>query len=254
MFGWLGMTRPGKYTPVQIKIHPSKWLMDGSLHKALLCRNVGANRANLPEPHTAGWLWTRPNWCIPCRVPWCRRVCGCSGEAVRMCVYVCASVCEVCACMRKCHLSNVFPLQCLDVSLFVAVQVSAYMRACLCACQPHRCIPSIVPWCRPVCHCSSEVIDGYKLVWVCVCMRACVRACVRVKSPGSPRWFNFLQLSVYYFWQLCPTSSVCPHTLSYGLSHTPPLLYGTLPQQILSSDSVSTFRSRTQTHLFRLAF
>ena len=46
-------------------------------------------------------------------------------------------------------------------------------------------------------------------------------------------------------------------TVSYGqrsFSYSAPSAWNSLPQQVRSSDNVSTFRSRTKTHLFRLAY
>ena len=46
-------------------------------------------------------------------------------------------------------------------------------------------------------------------------------------------------------------------TVSYGqrsFSYSAPSAWNSLPQQVRSSDKVSTFRSRTKTHLFRLAY
>ena len=46
-------------------------------------------------------------------------------------------------------------------------------------------------------------------------------------------------------------------TVSYGqrsFAYSAPSAWNALPQQVRSSDSVSTFRSRTKTHLFRLAY
>ena len=46
-------------------------------------------------------------------------------------------------------------------------------------------------------------------------------------------------------------------TVSYGqrsFAYSAPSAWNALPQQVRSSDSVSTFKSRTKTHLFRLAY
>ena len=46
-------------------------------------------------------------------------------------------------------------------------------------------------------------------------------------------------------------------TLAYGqrsFAYSAPSTWNSLPQQVRSSDSVSTFRSQTKTHLFRLAY
>ena len=46
-------------------------------------------------------------------------------------------------------------------------------------------------------------------------------------------------------------------TVSYGqryFAYSAPSAWNALPQQVRSSDSVSTFRFRTKTHLFRLTY
>ena len=48
-----------------------------------------------------------------------------------------------------------------------------------------------------------------------------------------------------------------PFKVSYGqrsFSYSAPSAWISLPQQVRSSDNVSTFRSRTKTHVFRLAY
>ena len=54
-----------------------------------------------------------------------------------------------------------------------------------------------------------------------------------------------------------PPTNWCQSTVSYGqrsFSYSSPSAWNSLPQQVRSSDNVSTFRSRTKTHLFRLAY
>ena len=90
---------------------------------------------------------------------------------------------------------------------------------------------------------------------------ACI--CYNCMSTNSPPYLYDL-LTVYTAARQLRSSSdnsVLRHpsvrTVSYGqmsFSYSAPSAWNSLPQQIRSSDNVSTFRSRTKTHLFRLAY
>ena len=90
---------------------------------------------------------------------------------------------------------------------------------------------------------------------------ACI--CYNSLSTNSPPYLSDL-LTVYtasHQLRSCSDNSVLRRpsvrTVSYGqrsFAYSAPSAWNALPQQVRSSDSVSTFRSRTKTHLFRLAY
>ena len=90
---------------------------------------------------------------------------------------------------------------------------------------------------------------------------ACI--CYNSLSTNSPPYLSDL-LTVYTAsrqLRSCSDNSVLRRpsvrTVSYGqrsFAYSAPSAWNALPQQVRSSDSVSTFRSRTKTHLFRLAY
>ena len=90
---------------------------------------------------------------------------------------------------------------------------------------------------------------------------ACI--CYNSMSTNSPPYLSDL-LTVYTAsrqLRSCSDNSVLRRpsvrTVSYGqrsFAYSAPSAWNALPQQVRSSDSVSTFRSRTKTHLFRLAY
>ena len=90
---------------------------------------------------------------------------------------------------------------------------------------------------------------------------ACI--CYNAMSINSPPYLSDL-LTVYTAsrqLRSCSDNSVLRRpsvrTVSYGqrsFVYSAPSAWNALPQQVRSSDSVSTFRSRTKTHLFRLAY
>ena len=90
---------------------------------------------------------------------------------------------------------------------------------------------------------------------------ACI--CYNCMSTNSPPYLSDL-LTVYTAARQLRSSSdnsvlrrPSVRTVSYGqrsFSYSAPSAWNSLPQQVRSSDKVSTFRSRTKTHLFRLAY
>ena len=90
---------------------------------------------------------------------------------------------------------------------------------------------------------------------------ACI--CYNSLSTNSPPYLSDL-LTVYTAsrqLRSCSDNSVLRRpsvrTVSYGqrsFAYSAPSAWNALHQQVRSSDSVSTFRSRTKTHLFRLAY
>ena len=90
---------------------------------------------------------------------------------------------------------------------------------------------------------------------------ACI--CYNSLSTNSPPYLSEL-LTVYTDsrqLRSCSDNSVLRRpsvrTVSYGqrsFAYSAPSAWNAFPQQVRSSDSVSTFRSRTKTHLFRLAY
>ena len=90
-----------------------------------------------------------------------------------------------------------------------------------------------------------------------------VFATINCMSTNSPPYLSDL-LTVYTAARQLRSSSdnsvlrrPSVRTVSYGqrsFSYSAPSAWNSLPQQIRSSDNVSTFRSRTKTHLFRLAY
>ena len=90
---------------------------------------------------------------------------------------------------------------------------------------------------------------------------ACI--CYNCMSTNSPPYLSDL-LTVYTAARQLRSSSdnsvlrrPSVRTVSYGqrsFSYSAPSAWNSLPQQVRSSDNVSTFRSRTKTHLFRLAY
>ena len=90
---------------------------------------------------------------------------------------------------------------------------------------------------------------------------ACI--CYNSMSTNSPPYLSDL-LTVYTAspqLRSCSDNAVLRRpsvrTVSYGqrsFAYSAPSAWNALPQQVRSSDSVSTFRSRTKTHLFRLAY
>ena len=90
---------------------------------------------------------------------------------------------------------------------------------------------------------------------------ACI--CYNCMSTNSPPYLSDL-LNVYTAARQLRSSSdnsvlrrPSVRTVSYGqrsFSYSASSAWNSLPQQIRSSDNVSTFRSRTKTHLFRLAY
>ena len=90
---------------------------------------------------------------------------------------------------------------------------------------------------------------------------ACI--CYNSLSTNSPPYLSDL-LTVYTTarqLRSCSDNSflrrLSVRTVSYGkrsFAYSAPSAWNALPQQVRSSDSVSTFRSRTKTHLFRLAY
>ena len=90
---------------------------------------------------------------------------------------------------------------------------------------------------------------------------ACI--CYNSVSTNSPPYLSDL-LTVYTAsrqLRSCSDNSVLRRpsvrTVSYGqrsFSYSAPSAWNALPQHVRSSDSVSTFRSRTKTQLFRLAY
>ena len=82
--------------------------------------------------------------------------------------------------------------------------------------------------------------------------------CPLILRPTSPTFLLFTLLPVSFAHLVTPVVHLSvQYPMVKGLSHTPPLLLGSwnsLPRQVRSSDSVSTFRSRTKTHLFHLAY
>ena len=89
---------------------------------------------------------------------------------------------------------------------------------------------------------------------------ACI--CYNCMSTNSPPYLSDL-LAVYTAARQLRSSSdnsvprrPSVRTVSYGqrsFAYSAPSAWNSLPQQVRSSDNVSTFRSRTKTHLFRLA-
>ena len=92
---------------------------------------------------------------------------------------------------------------------------------------------------------------------------ACI--CYNCMSTNSPPYLSDL-LTVYTAARQLRSSSdnsvlrrpsVRTVLVSYGqrsFAYSAPSDWNSLPQQVRSSDNVSTFRSRTKTHLFRLAY
>ena len=90
---------------------------------------------------------------------------------------------------------------------------------------------------------------------------ACI--CYNCMSTNSPPYLSDL-LTIYTAARQLRSSSdnsvlrrPSVRTVSYGqrsFSYSAPSAWNSLPQQVRSSDNVSTFRSRTKTHLFRLAY
>ena len=90
---------------------------------------------------------------------------------------------------------------------------------------------------------------------------ACI--CYNCMSTNSPPYLSDL-LTVYTAARQLRSSTdnsvlrrPSVRTVSYGqraFSYSAPSAWNSLPQQVRSSDKVSTFRSRTKTHLFRLAY
>ena len=90
---------------------------------------------------------------------------------------------------------------------------------------------------------------------------ACI--CYNCMSTNSPPYLSDL-LTVYTAARQLRSSSdnsvlrrPSVRTVSYGqrsFAYSAPSAWNSLPQQVRSSDNVSTFRSRTKTHLFRLAY
>ena len=90
---------------------------------------------------------------------------------------------------------------------------------------------------------------------------ACI--CYNCMSTNSPPYLSDL-LTVYTAARQLRSSSdnsvlrrPSVRTVSYGqrsFAYSAPSAWNSLPQQIRSSDNVSIFRSRTKTHLFRLAY
>ena len=90
---------------------------------------------------------------------------------------------------------------------------------------------------------------------------ACI--CYNSMSTNSPPYLSDL-LTIYTASRQLRSSSdnsvlhrPSVRTVSYGqrsFAYSAPSAWNALPQQVRSSDSVSTFRSRTKTHLFRLAY
>ena len=91
--------------------------------------------------------------------------------------------------------------------------------------------------------------------------RACI--CYNSMSTNSPPYLSDL-ITVYTAsrqLRSCSDNSVLRRpsvrTVSYGqrsFAYSAPTAWNALPQQVRSSESVSTYRSRTKTHLFRLAY
>ena len=90
---------------------------------------------------------------------------------------------------------------------------------------------------------------------------ACI--CYNSMSTNSPPYLSDLLTFYTASRQLrsCSDNSVLRRptvrTVSYGqryFAYSAPSAWNALPQQVRSSDNVSTFRSRTKTHLFRLAY
>ena len=94
----------------------------------------------------------------------------------------------------------------------------------------------------------------YKLA--CICYN-----CMSTNSP--PYLSDLLKVKVYTAARQLRSSSdnsvlrrPSVRTVSYGqrsFAYSAPSAWTSLPQQVRSSDNVSTFRSRTKTHIFRLA-
>ena len=85
---------------------------------------------------------------------------------------------------------------------------------------------------------------------------ACI--CYTCTSTNSPPYLSDL-LTVYPAARHLRSSSdnsglrrPSVRTVSYGQRYSAPSTWNSLPQQVRSSDNVSTFRSQTKTHLFRL--
>ena len=85
-------------------------------------------------------------------------------------------------------------------------------------------------------------------------------ACLLTLRPTSLTFLPFTPLPVRQLRSSSDNSVLrrpSVRTVSYGqrsFAYSAPSAWNSLPQQVRSSDNVSTFRSRTKTHLFRLAY